>query len=247
MSHVHSSIEQSRSTALPAGSAFHEGLAESWSRGYAGGGFRRRLEFLAARMNGRVRAGQTWLDAGCGTGVLARELASRGASVTAMDASPAMLAHSQYEPASGSPPICYRLIESVELLPLTDEFADGVLCSSVLEYVDDPGAALQEFYRVLRDDGSLIVSVPNRRSIIRMGQQAIRKVARLFGISVFVYLSVSRHAYTRGSLGRMLVRAGFRPEEIVLFSPHLPRLLVPLGLGALWVVVARRGSFPTTA
>jgi 2-polyprenyl-6-hydroxyphenyl methylase/3-demethylubiquinone-9 3-methyltransferase len=240
MNRLNPRIEKSDSALLPAGSAFHEDLAESWSRGYAGGSFRRRLEFLTAQMNGRAHAGQSWLDAGCGTGVLARELAARGASVIAMDASPAMLAHAHDDPTGISLPIRYQLIDSIDTLPIQDQDADGVLCSSVLEYVDDPGAVLREFHRVMRPNGTLILSVPNRRSMIRMGQQAVRLFAGFLGISVFSYLSVSRHAYGRRSIGKMLVQSGFEVEDTLLFSPYWPHVLGPLELGALWVVVARR-------
>ena len=43
---------------------------------------------------------------------------------------------------------------------------DGVLCSSVLEYVSDVDTCLKEFARVLRPAGLLLVSVPNRHSIV---------------------------------------------------------------------------------
>ena len=46
---------------------------------------------LLAQVGERVQPGQVWMDAGCGTGRLARALAARGARVWAIDQAPAML------------------------------------------------------------------------------------------------------------------------------------------------------------
>jgi ubiquinone/menaquinone biosynthesis C-methylase UbiE len=232
--------EKSPITNITAGSAFHERLAGSWSSGYAAGSFLRRLQFLKQRLDGRVRPGTLWLDAGCGSGVISRELAARGANVIAVDASPKMLAQARNDTHPSAGGIDYQLIDSVEKVPLQDCAVDGVLCSSVLEYVEDPDAALREFCRALRPNGLLVVSVPNRRSVIRMAQQSIRRIGRLGGASFYDYLSVSRHSYSRRSIRAALNRSGFDVEDTSLFSPVQPRILIPLGLGALWVVIARR-------
>jgi 2-polyprenyl-6-hydroxyphenyl methylase/3-demethylubiquinone-9 3-methyltransferase len=171
---------------------------------------------------------------------LARELAARGADVVALDGSPAMLEQAR---GAGLPPgqrIRYDLIESVERLPLPDGVTDGILCSSVLEYVETPAAALAEFHRVLRPGGILVLTVPNRWSVIRGAQASVRALSRLVGQSPYGYLSVSLHSYSRSSLRRTLDRVGFEVEELSQFSPWQPGLLVPLGLGALWLGVARR-------
>lgn len=245
MTHLPFAPERPRNATLAAGSAFHEALARSWSRGYSGGSFRRRLAFFSERLDVHVRAGRTWLDAGCGSGVLSRELAARGADVIAMDGSPAMLEEARRGAARPHEHIRYQLIDSIERLPLPDGAVDGVLCSSVLEYVEKPAAALAEFHRVLRPGGILMLTVPNRLSAIRGMQTAARTLGRLVGVSAYDYLSVSLHSYSRGSIRRTLQRAGFEVEESCLFSPRLPHLLVPLGLGALWLAVARRDSVPS--
>lgn len=45
-------------------------------------------------------------------------------------------------------------------LPVGDKEYDVVLCTEVLEYLDDPAAALNEMTRILKSDGTMIVTVP---------------------------------------------------------------------------------------
>lgn len=45
-------------------------------------------------------------------------------------------------------------------IPVSDAYADCVLCTQVLEHLEDPRAALVEFGRVLKPNGLLILSVP---------------------------------------------------------------------------------------
>lgn len=47
-------------------------------------------------------------------------------------------------------------------LPLKDGSFDRVICSEVLEHVQDEGRSVGELVRVLRDDGVIAVSVPTR-------------------------------------------------------------------------------------
>lgn len=240
MTVVESGSATVRQDTLAPGAAFHENLATSWSGGYARGSFRRRLRFLARRLDVHVRPNATWLDAGCGSGVLSRELAARGADVIAMDGSPAMLDAARGLATPAGQRIRYELVESIERMPVSDGGADGILCSSVLEYVASPAAALAEFHRVLRPGGILMLTVPNRFSLIRGVQSVARALGGILGISAFPYLAVSLHCYSRRSLRRALARGGFDVDEVSLFSPRLPLLLGPLGLGALWLGVARR-------
>jgi SAM-dependent methyltransferase len=56
---------------------------------------------------------------------------------------------------------------SVDLtaIPLPDDSVDVIVCSEVLEHIPDNKKAVSELYRVLKNDGSLLVSMPNRFSL----------------------------------------------------------------------------------
>jgi 2-polyprenyl-3-methyl-5-hydroxy-6-metoxy-1,4-benzoquinol methylase len=48
-----------------------------------------------------------------------------------------------------------------EKLEFTDEYFDHVVCGEVLEHLFDPGKAVSEAYRVLKKNGSYLITVPN--------------------------------------------------------------------------------------
>src|SRR5437667_10148856 len=71
--------------------------ADAYAEGQATGRDYYRLEFFGpaqVALCGEVH-GVRLLDVGCGTGYFAREMACRGAIVTAVDLSPRMLAHAR--------------------------------------------------------------------------------------------------------------------------------------------------------
>lgn len=101
------------------------------------------------------RGGSRVLDAGCGTGRMARHLTDRGLAVTGVDLSPGMLAmagrdHPDLDVREGS------LLD----LPFGAGTFDGVLCwYSLIHLTDDElPVALAEVVRVLRPGGLVLVA-----------------------------------------------------------------------------------------
>jgi 2-polyprenyl-6-hydroxyphenyl methylase/3-demethylubiquinone-9 3-methyltransferase len=204
---------------------YHDRLASDWDRRYQKASFRARLVALAECLDGKDLSGTKWLDAGCGTGTLSRWLADRGCAVLGVDAaqnminSAAMLASC----GSGSGLLRFQRVETIACLPLDSHSADGILCSSVLEYVPDPEACLTEFARVLRPGGMLVVSVPSAHSIIRRAQIACKLVGQLVGKNWVAYLNYSKHQYSRLEFERILIRQTFCLERAVPLGGPLPR------------------------
>ncbi|MBD8063273.1 class I SAM-dependent methyltransferase [Oceanitalea stevensii] len=110
---------------------------------------------------GEVR-GRRVLDAGCGSGPLAAELLRRGAVVTGLDASPAMVELARRRLGDDVP---LHVGDLAEPLPFADDSFDDVVASLVLHYLEDWSAPLAELRRVLRPGGRLLLSVnhPNVR------------------------------------------------------------------------------------
>ncbi len=100
-------------------------------------------------------AGLRVLDAACGPGLYAEELAARGAEVVGFDHSARMV-----ELASARVPAAvFRVHDLGEPLTwLPDASVDRALCALAIEYVDDRVPALRELRRVLRPGGALVLS-----------------------------------------------------------------------------------------
>ena len=110
---------------------------------------------------GRVQEGDRVLDVACGTGIVARQAASRvgsGGSVVGVDVNEGMLAVAEEATADVQPPIEWRQGDATEL-PFTDEEFDIVCCQQALQFFDEPVAALEEMRRVLKPGGRVALSV----------------------------------------------------------------------------------------
>src|SRR5690606_13372180 len=67
--------------------------------------------------------------------------------------------------AQAAPHLDRIIVASLEdpdwLAPLKGEQFDTVLAADVLEHLHDPASCLRQLYRLLPEDGRLVVSVPN--------------------------------------------------------------------------------------
>lgn len=92
------------------------------------------------------------LDVGTGTGRAAREVAVRGAMVTAIDIAEGMLAVAREASARTEPGIDFRLADA-EALPFDDASFDGVISTFGVMFSVEPQTAATELARVLRPGG----------------------------------------------------------------------------------------------
>jgi SAM-dependent methyltransferase len=105
------------------------------------------------------------VDAGGGTGGFAVPLAELGHDVTVVDPSPDSLAALERRAAESGTAARIRAVQgdASGIADLVDDgSADLVLCHSVLEFVDDPAAALGAIARVLRSGGAASILAANR-------------------------------------------------------------------------------------
>jgi ubiquinone/menaquinone biosynthesis C-methylase UbiE len=214
-------------TAPPADAvAYHDSLAANWERRYQKPSYLAREAVLSRCLDDRDLSGQNWLDAGCGTGTLSRWLAARGCRVTGVDASAEMIAAAKRltETDRNLGQIRFERIGTINRLAMDDSCFDGLLCSSVLEYVADPKACLAEFARVLKPGGLLLISVPNRHSLVRQLQVRCHQLAILIGVRWMKFLDYSRLQFSRSEFKALLMQAGFAQEKALPFGSPLPGL-----------------------
>ena len=96
------------------------------------------------------------LDAGCGTGFLSFELAARGHRVTGVDFAPAMLAEARRKAAERSVSVRFEKADA-EQLPFPSHSFDLAISRHVLWTLPHPEAAIDEWIRLLRPGGRLVV------------------------------------------------------------------------------------------
>jgi SAM-dependent methyltransferase len=133
----------------------YEGFAAAYARGNETNPYNARYERPAIlALAGDVR-GLRVLDAGCGPGVLAAELAGRGAVVTGVDLSEALLGIARDRLGPGAP---LHQADLSQPLPFPDAAFDLVTCSLVMHYLAEWEPTLREFHRVLVPGGRLVLS-----------------------------------------------------------------------------------------
>jgi hypothetical protein len=94
---------------------------------------------------------------------------------------------------------------------------DVVTLWDVLEHTPDPKTEIREAHRLIARDGLLVVNYPDIGSW----------VAKLMGRSWVFLLDVHLYYFTRRTIRKLLVDAGF---DVVLIRPHFQRL----GLGYIF-------------
>jgi demethylmenaquinone methyltransferase / 2-methoxy-6-polyprenyl-1,4-benzoquinol methylase len=127
--------------------------------------------------------GQRILDVATGTGMVAFALAQRGAEVTALDQSDAMLAVARRRAAPARGSVTFVTGEA-ERLPFADASFDALTFTYLLRYVDDPQATLTELARVLTPGGRIGMvefGVPDNPALRRLWQVHTRVGLPLLG------------------------------------------------------------------
>jgi SAM-dependent methyltransferase len=89
------------------------------------------------------------LEIGCGTGVVARELADVVGRVVGLDVSPALLAYARKRAAADGVPVDYVLGDAYSL-PFANRYFSASCCFTLLAHLDDLERAVREMIRVSR-------------------------------------------------------------------------------------------------
>ncbi|WP_157965788.1 class I SAM-dependent methyltransferase [Euzebya rosea] len=100
------------------------------------------------------------LDVGCGAGQMALAMAERGYDVSAVDISEGMVEATTATFAEAGRTADIRTADMRDL-PYEDDTFDWVSGLGAIEYLTDPGEAVEEYARVTRPGGHVVVTSPN--------------------------------------------------------------------------------------
>jgi len=170
------------------------------------------------------------LDAGCGTGIFSRYLASRAWQVTAFDASPEMI--EQARAMSNDPNIEYRN-ETMESFDEKPGSYDAIVSFSMLEYVEDDDKAIAKFASLLKPKGMLVMSVPNRPGLLRKLEGVVFGIRTASGDRLFndrgEYLKHQKQQYSPFELDMMMRQHGLRKRRAIFLNAGVtnPSWLLP--------------------
>ena len=158
--------------------------------------------------------GRHILDVGCGEGALAVSLRQRGARVTAVDPNWRMLVEARSRARTEDCSI--HLVEAAgQQLPFATAGFDVVLAKTVLCFVDEAQAMVDEMARVLRPGGRLVIGELHRWS----SWAAQRRLRAWFGSALW-----RRGRFrTAGELRRLALTSGL-DVEIIRGAVYYPRL-----------------------
>ena len=156
--------------------------------------------------------GKKVLDVGCGGGILAESMATRGALVTGIDLSDKALSVARLHLLESGQKVDYRKISAEELAAGMPDAFDIVTCLEMLEHVPDPASTVRACARLVRPGGRVFFSTINRNP-----------KAYLFAVVGAEYvlnlLPRGTHDYTRfirpAELARYCRDAGLAGEEVI--------------------------------
>ncbi len=118
-----------------------------------------RLNYIDQRVG---LAGKRVLDVGCGGGILAEAMASRGAEVVGIDMAEAAIGVAQLHQLESGVDVEYRHCAAEQLAAEQPGSFDVVTCMEMLEHVPDPAAVVAACRQLVRPDGQVFFSTINR-------------------------------------------------------------------------------------
>jgi len=169
----------------------------------------------------RAQGGERILDLGSGLGYFAEKISACASMTVCVDICSDNLLTIQKRRAV---PLVL-LHASAEAMPFKDASFDKVLCSEVIEHIQNENAVLDEIARVIMPGGILVLTVPCSEckfpSLIKMLQVK----------TVHDYDGPEKHyrsGYDLDGLIKMLARKGMAPEQHVYFAHFFSNVLLDL-------------------
>ena len=171
------------------------------------------------------------LDVGCGSGNFCIRLAEDGHYVKGVDFSDGMLRRAEDKKRA-------RKLENIEFvkadvehgLNFPDKYFDGIISIHILYSLRNPQNALEEYYRVLKPSGQLVLCEPQRPTgmmpVLKEEwkdsglSEAVKLARNLFLIGVFDIILDSRvrsgsyHCWNRDELMGLVCNSGFKIDSV---------------------------------
>lgn len=157
------------------------------------------------------------LDASCGKGRVIKKLYQTH-DVTGVDISREMLGYVKDLELDR-----VDLVQAdVDQLPFGSGVFDGVVCLEALVHYPHPRIALEEFNRVLKPHGLLIIDIDNENSLKRLVKKSGHKLSKLLERGFRPMSEGIFQAYTEPKFRELLEESGFTLQKIAHLGVLVP-------------------------
>lgn len=160
------------------------------------------------------------LELGCGTGCFTEAIAKNSNQVFATDLSEELLENAKKR-LNNNDKITFQK-ENCYSTSFESEKFDTVFMANLIHVVEDPSKVLQECFRVLKDDGLLIIT-----SFTNYGMKPFEIIKLGFRfIKVWGKPPRYTHRFTPDSLGSLMASKGFSIEESKILGNKIKSLFL---------------------
>ncbi len=184
----------------------------------------KRLDFITESIIRHVPGNGKILDVGCGNGNISLALGALGYDVTGIDMDETTISNANKRNSFSN--VNFKVQNAFEID--THNKFDAVICSEVLEHLDDPGKFVSAIYGLIKTGGVFVATVPNgygpRELIITKPVQFLNKkgfdsaisgLKKLFGFSNSTLQSSSGDLthiqfFTKRRFTDMITNSGFK-------------------------------------
>jgi ubiquinone/menaquinone biosynthesis C-methylase UbiE len=153
------------------------------------------------------------LDVGCGDGVLSEFIKKRN-NYIGMDISKSLIkrAKKRYKGFN-------FMVADAANIPFKNNTFDIVVCSEVLEHTLSPKKIIKELWRVLKENGMAIISIPNEPLQIKLRYIGIKtRIFKLMKLEKGIYQKWHIHILNEEKIIKLLKKY-FKIEKVV-YSPY---------------------------
>lgn len=208
--------------------------------------FRDRLKLFVEAVQGAAPPPANVLDFGCGPGIIAVTLGELGYNVLGLDGAKGMVEAANANARSLQlKNVRFQHIEAAQLQLPAAGF-DAVICSSVLEYVEDDLGLIRKLTDALSPGGCLMISVPTTESLGGMLEDFRHSMSkRLLRRERSPQLNYCLRRYRRKDFLAQLETLGLwpfncTPFEFPLFGPFGTILSRSRFIGIMVLIIAQK-------
>ena len=150
-----------------------------------------------------VTSDDTLVDVGCGPGWASRAAGEVGADVIAVDTDRGFVERLTEDMKTIPARSFQGIVSDSEAIPVPDGVATAVVCTEVLEHVDDPGRFLAELARIGKPGARYLITVPDHAS---------ETVLKIVAPPLYWAKPNHQHIFSHEQLEEMVKAAGLEVE-----------------------------------